>query len=174
MKSNLQILILPLLLLLTGFAHAQEEKLDIDLVIGASMPEQYHCGIGFHYIPNARIDFNFGSDFKNDDNGRLYEVTINHAYYFGKVNPEVNKKSWSINSGFSLLIEKVPQEKSTAAYVNLFFAQELPITKKIFIQPEFGASYFLFEQIVNQDNIVISGYRTRIIPKLGLSLIMKI
>jgi hypothetical protein len=174
MKNKIQILITAILLLLTGFAKAQGEKINIDLVIGTSIPELYHLGVRIHYIPNARLDFNFGSDFINDDNGRLYEATINHAIYFGKVNPRTDTKLWSINSGFSFLVEETVLLKSTAGYLNLFFARELRITKKLYIQPEAGASYFLFEQLVNQDNIATKGYRTRIVPKFGLNLIIKI
>jgi hypothetical protein len=174
MKSNLQILILSLLLLLTGFSYSQENKLNIDLVAGASIPELYHAGVGFHYIPNASLSFNFGSDFKKNTNDRLYELTISYAYYFGKASPHVYQKLWSINSGFSFLIVNGIIEKSTVGYLNLFFARELPITKKIFIQPELGASYFIFEQFVNQENIVRTGYRTRVIPKFGLNLIVKV
>lgn len=179
MKIYLQILILSLLLLLSEFTYAQEKKLDIDLVIGASMPELYHCGIRFHYIPNARLDFNFGSDFNNNYNGTLDALTINHAYYFGKVNSTgyrktFNKKLWSINLGVSFLVEQTNFEKSTASYLNLFFAREIPITKKLFFQPEFGASYFLFEHKVIEGDIVTVGHRTLISPKFGINLFLKI
>ena len=143
-------------------------------MIGASVPELYHAGIRLHYIPKARFDFNFGSDFNKDDNGRLYALTINHAYYFKKNNWRFNKALWSINSGISFLVEKGVHEKSTASYLNLYFAREIPIAKKIFIQPELGASYFLFEQIAFDDYTVKSLSRTRIVPKFGIILIMKI
>lgn len=174
MKNKIQILITAILLLLTGFAKAQGEKINVDLVIGASTPELYHLGVRLHYIPNARLDLNFGSDFNNDDNGRLYSATINHAIYFGKVNPRTDTKLWSFNTGFSFLVEETILQKSTAGYVNIFFAREFRITKKLYIQPELGASYFLFEQFVNQDNIATNGYRIRLIPKFGLNLIIKI
>jgi len=174
MKLSLKVPLLIALLFLTRFAFSQQEKVNVDLVIGGSNPVLYHGGIGILYIPNASFDFDFGSDFNNDDNGRLYALTINHAYYFGHVHSKVHKKLLSINSGFSFLVEQTKHLKSTTGYLNLFFARKFPITKRIFIQPELGAAYFLFEHIVDQDNYVINGYRTRIIPKLGLSLIVRI
>ena len=174
MKNNLRIIIPALLLLLTGSAFAKEDKIEVDLLIGASLPVLYHCGIGFHYVPNARLDINLGSDFNNDNNGRLYELTFNHAAYFGNIDPKVHSKLWSVNSGFSFLVEQSTIEKSTAAYLNIFFAHELPVTKKLFVQPEFGASYFLFEHVVDEAENISSRTRTRIIPKLGINLILKI
>jgi len=181
MKSNIRILILAIFLLLTGNTYAQQkkvyaqqQKIETDLVIGTSMPEQYHMGIRIHYIPNARLDFIFGSDLNDDYNGTLYAATVNHAFYFGKVNSKINRELWSVNTGVSFLLEQTVQLKSTSGYLNLFFARELPITKRIFIQPEFGASYFLFEEIVNQDNFAIKGHRIRITPKYGLNLIVKL
>jgi hypothetical protein len=174
MKNKLKIIILSASLFLTGLVHAQQAKVDIDFMVGASIPELYHFGVGVHYMTNGRLDFIFGSDFKNNDNGTLYAGTINHAYYLGKVNPKVDKKLLSINTGFSFLIEQTEEVKSTSAYVNLFFAREFPVTKRIFIQPELGASYFLFENMVDKDNVVSKRNRTRIIPKLGLNLIVRI
>ena len=174
LKDNLKLFILSILLLVTGFTYGQEKKLDADFVVGASVPELYHLGIRLHYMPNGRIDLNFGSDFNNDENGILYSATINHAIYFGKVNPRTDTKLWSFNSGLSFLVEQTILLKSTASYLNLFFARELRITKKLYIQPELGASYFLFEEFVDKDNITTKGYRTRIIPKLGLNLIVKL
>lgn len=174
MKKKLQILILAFLLLLTGFAYSQEENFDIDLVIGTSISELYYSGIRFHYIPNGRIDFNFGSDFNKDDDGVLFAVNLNHAYYFEKGNSKINNKLWAFNSGFSFLVEKGQHEKSTAAYLNLFFTREFPVTKKIFIQPELGISYFIFEHVVNEYDYVYSGHRIRIIPKFGINLFLKI
>ena len=173
MKYTIQIHILAILLLLTGITYAQE-KIETNLVIGACMPEQYHLGIRSHYIPNARLDFDLGSDFNDDADGRLYVATVNHAYYLGKVNSKIKRKVWTINTGFSFLLEETVELKSTAGYVNLFLAREIPITKRIFIQPEFGLSYFLFEELVDQNNYAVRGHRTRIIPKLGLNLIIKI
>lgn len=158
---------------MTGIVFAQEKQKDIDLVIGVSIPELYHCGIRYHYIPNARLDFNFGSDFENDENGRLYSATLNHAYYFGKINSKVNKKLWSFNSGVSFLIEKNIYRKITIACLNLFLAREFAITKNIFIQPELGASYFLFEHS-SDVYYYSSGYRIRLIPKFGLNLLLRI
>jgi hypothetical protein len=174
MKNNSKFLILVVLILSSGLAKSQVNKVGVDLVIGASVPELYHFGARIHYLPNARLDFNLGSDFKNDENGRIYSATLNHAIYFGKVNPRTDTKLWSFNSGFTFLVEKSIHEKSTAAYLNLFFAREFRISKKIYIQPELGASYFLFEHIVNEDNMVLTGSRTVLIPKFGLNLIMKI
>lgn len=174
MKKNSKILLLAVLLLLTGHTFAQEKTDNIDLAIGASIPELYRAGIRFHYIRNARLDFNFGSDFNDDENGILYSVTLNHAYYLGKPSPKANRKLWSVNSGISFLMERTPQEKSTAAYINLYLSREFPITKKLFIQPEIGASYFLFEQIVEQGDILSDGDRTKIIPKFGLNLILNL
>jgi len=174
MKDKIPILILAFILFLANSSYAQQKKLDTDLVIGASIPELYHIGIRFHYIPNARIDFNFGSDFKHDANGILYAVTFNHAYYVGKVDSKVNQKLWSINSGFSFLVEANDLQKSTVGYLNLFLAREFPISKKIFIQPELGASYFLFEDIINTEDVITNGYRVKLIPKFGLNLIVKI
>lgn len=174
MNINSKILFVALLLLLTGHTFAQEKTDNIDLAIGASIPELYRAGIRYHYIRNARLDFNFGSDFNEDENGILYSVTLNHAYYFGKPSPKANRKLWSVNSGISFLMERTPKEKSTAAYINLYLAREFPITKKIFIQPEIGASYFLFEQIVEEGDILTDGDRTKIIPKFGLNLIFNL
>ncbi len=174
MTNSLQILLIALLFLITGVANGQETKVELDLVAGASTPELYHFGIRSHYLPNARLDFNFGSDLNNDDQGREYAITINHAYYPGKVNPKFKRKLWSFNTGFSFLVKKNIEYKTTASYLNLFFAREFPVTKRIFIEPELGISYFLFEHVVNTDNEVLSGDRTPIIPKFGINLILKI
>lgn len=174
MKINSRILALLGLFLLIGQTYAQKRNSNVDFAIGASIPELYRAGIRYHYIRNARLDFNFGSDFKNDANGVLYGVTLNHAYYLGKPSPKANRKLLSVNSGLSFLMERTSFEKSTSAYINLFLAREFPITKKIFIQPEIGASYFLFEQIVEQGDILSDGVRTKIIPKLGINLIFNL
>lgn len=175
MKINSRILALLGLLLLIGHTYAQKKNANVDFVIGASIPELYRGGIRYHYIRNARLDFNFGSDFKNDDNGVLYSVTLNHAYYLGKPSPKANRKLWSVNSGISFLMERTPLKKSTSGCLNLFFAREFPITKKLFIQPEIGASYFLFEQIVEEGDILSDGDKTgSIIPKLGINLIFNL
>lgn len=176
MKTNLKNVILALLLLLTGQAYAQEKNnANVDLAIGVSMPELYHFGLRYHYIRNARLDFDFGSDFNDDDNGILYSVTINHALYLGKPSPRANRKLWSVNTGFSFSMERTTLEKSTTGCINLFLAREFPITKKIFIQPEIGASYFLLDQIVKEGNILSDGDKIGdIIPKLGLNLILNL
>ncbi len=174
MKKISKNILLVLCILLTGNSYAQNENADIDLVIGASIPTVYHVGAGLHYIPNARLDFSFGSDFIDDANGRLYALTANHAIYFGKVNTKAKRRLWSVNTGITFLVEENPQIKSTAAYFNLFFARKFPIVKKLFIQPEIGASNFLFEHLVDVDDIVTQGTRTRFIPKIGINLILGI
>lgn len=174
MKINLKITILALLLSFAGFSYAQQYNTDVDFVVGVSVPSIYHAGIGLHYIPNARLDISFGSDFIDDADGRLYALTVNHAIYFGKFAAKANKKLFSVNTGITFLVEGNPHLKSTAAYFNLFFARKFPIAKKLFIQPEIGASNFLFEHLVNEDDVVMQGTRTRIIPKIGLNLILEI
>jgi len=174
MRINLKITILAVLLSLAGFTQAQQYNTDIDFVVGVTVPSIYHAGIGLHYIPNARLDLSFGSDFNDDVNGRLYALTVNHAIYFGKVDAKTKKKLLSVNTGITFMIEENPHLKSTAAYFNLFFARKFPISKKLFIQPEIGASNFLFEHLVDKDDVVTQGNRTRIIPKIGINLILEI
>lgn len=173
MKKFALFILTGLLLLLAVLVQAQETTKNIDLVAGVSVPELYHGGIRYHYNPNARLDFNFGTNFENRDNDRLYSYTLNHAYYFGKINEKTSQKSWSVNTGFSLLTEKDKYDKLTHAIFNLYLAKEFPITKKLFIQPELGASYLLFEHSSDPDYFS-SGYQIRLIPKFGLNLILKI
>jgi hypothetical protein len=173
MKNSFQILFLVLLLSLPGHTNAQGTKDKVDLVAGASIPELYHIGVRFHYIPKARIDLNLGSDFNIGENGRLDAVTLNHGYYFGKTNQKVNHKTWSINTGFSLLMEKKTDGEPMFMYFNLFLSKEFPITSKLFIQPELGASYFLFEHSSNPDYYSLD-YHMRLIPKFGLNLFFRI
>ena len=170
----LKITLLAALLSLAGFTNAQPYNNDIDVTVGVSVPGIYHAGIGLHYMPIARLGISFGSDFKNDENGTLYELALIHSIYFGKPDRHIRKKLWSINTGISFLVEQSIHEKSTAGYFDLFFVRKIPITSKIFIQPELGASYFLFEHLVDEDEIVSKGERTRIIPKIGISMVFKI
>ncbi len=172
MKNSLQILILIFILSITRLANAQETKNSVDLVAGASIPELYHIGVRYHYLPKVRIDLNLGSDFNTGENGRLDAVTLNHGYYFGKTNLKVNQRTWSVNTGFTLLMEKNTLSEPISMYFNLFLAKEFPITSKIFIQPELGALYFLFEHSTDPDYIG-SGYRMRLIPKFGLNLFFR-
>ncbi|MDP2889942.1 MAG: hypothetical protein Q8P34_13395 [Bacteroidota bacterium] len=162
------------LLFLVGFTNAQPYNNDIDVVVGASVPGIYHAGIGLHYMPSTRLGVSFGSDFKNDENGRLYELALIHSIYFGKPDRKIRKKLWSLNTGISFQVKQSIHEKSTAGYLDLFFVRKFPLTPKIFIQPELGASYFLFEHLVDQAEIVTKGARTQIIPKIGISLVFKI
>jgi hypothetical protein len=173
MKNSLQILFLAFIFSLTGHANAQENKNKIDLVAGASIPELYHIGVRFHYIPNARIDLNLGSDFYTGENGRLDVVTLNHGYYFGKVNAKANQKTWSVNTGFSFLMEKNTDGGPMSMYFNLFFAKEFPITGKLFIQPELGACYFLFTHSSDPDYVSLD-YHMQLVPKFGLNLFFRI
>lgn len=173
MKKLFQFILIGLLLLLAGLAQAQEKTENIDLVVGVSVPELYHGGIRYHYNRNARLDFNFGNNFENQDNDRLYAYTLNHAYYFGKINEKTSQKSWSVNTGFSLLTEKDEFDKLTHGIFNLYLAKEFSISKKLFIQPELGASYLLFEHS-SDPGYFSSGYQIRLIPKFGLNLFLKI
>lgn len=173
-KMYLKITLLAALLSLAGFTNAQPYNNDIDAIVGVSVPGIYHAGIGLHYMPIARLGISFGSDFKNDENGRLYELALIHSIYFGKPDRHIRKKLWSINTGISFQVEQSIHEKSTAGYFDLFFVRKIPITGKIFIQPELGASYFLFEHLVDEAEIISKGERTRIIPKIGISMVFKI
>ncbi|MDP2113784.1 MAG: hypothetical protein Q8K69_06975, partial [Bacteroidota bacterium] len=173
-KMYLKITLLAVLVSLAGFTNAQPYNNDIDVIVGVSVPGIYHAGIGLHYIPSARLGLSFGSDFKNDENGTLYELALIHSIYFGKPDRKIRKKLWAVNTGISFLVEQSIHEKSTAAYFDFYFIRKIPITPKIFIQPELGASYFLFEHLVDEAEIVTKGKRTKIIPKIGLSLVFKI
>lgn len=173
-KMNLKIILLAALLSLSGLTYSQPYNNDIDVIVGVSVPGIYHAGIGLHYIPSARLGLSFGSDFKNDENGTLYELALIHSIYFGKPDRHIRKKLWSVNTGISFLVEQSIHEKSTAAYFDFYFIRKIPLTSKIFIQPELGASYFLFEHLVDEAEIVSKGKRTQIIPKIGISLVFKI
>jgi hypothetical protein len=173
MKNSLQFLFLAFIFSLTGHANAQENKNKFDLVAGASIPELYHVGVRFHYIPNARIDLNLGSDFNTGENGRLDAVTLNHGYYFGKTSKKVNQKTWSANTGFTLLMEKNTDGEPIGMYFNLFFAKEFPITSKIFIQPELGACYLLFVHSSDPDYFSLDNHM-RLVAKFGLNLFFRI
>lgn len=171
---NLKSILLAGLLSLAGFTNAQPYNNDIDVIVGASVPGIYNAGIGLHYMPGTRLGISFGSDFMNDENGMLYELALIHSIYFGKPDRKIRKKLWSFNTGISFLVEQSIHEKSTAGYLDLFFVRKFPLTPKIFIQPELGASYFLFEHLVDEAEIVTKGERTRLIPKIGISMVFKI
>lgn len=171
---NLRITLLAALLSLAGFTFAQPYNNDIDAIFGVSASGIYHGGIGLHYMPSTRLGLSFGSDFNNDANGALYELALIHSIYFGKPDRKIRKKLWAVNTGISFLVEQSIREKSTAAYLDFYFIRKIPITPKIFLQPELGASYFLFEHLVDEAEIVTKGKRTQIISKIGLSLVFKI
>jgi hypothetical protein len=170
----LKITLLAALLSLVGLTNAQPYNNDIDAIIGVTVPGIYHGGIGLHYMPSTRLGVSFGSDFMNDENGTLYELALIHSIYFGKPDRHIRKKLWSLNTGISFQVEQSVHEKSTAGYFDLFFVRKIPITGKIFIQPELGASYFLFEHLVDEAEIISKGERTQIISKIGISMVFKI
>lgn len=165
--------VLTILSCLTFQLKGQEKHKSYDVEIGVSVPELYHAGLGYNYNDRGKIEFKLGVDFGTFDDETLKALTLNHSWYFGKLNSMVNKATWSLNTGGTMMVEKYEEESSYVFYLNLYVCKDLPISRKFFVRPELGASYFLCEK--SAPNVEFNeGYRIRLIPKFGLSLFYKI
>lgn len=78
---------------------------------------------------------------------------------------------WSVNTGFLYGISSDSDAKIHNGLLNLYFARELVIHPKIYIEPKLGGSYLLFYDVTRG---LINGYVIRLIPNFGLSLGFKI
>ena len=165
-------LILPIttLLFLTIPAESfTQEKWNVSA--GISIPEGYNLGIRYKYKIDKRLDFFYGNSVPFDADNNWNYFSINHAIYFGKLNAKQNQKLWSINTGFLLGLTNERNSQNVNGFVNLYFAREIPNSKRMFIEPKLGASYLLFYRV---NKGIINGYVIRIIPNFGLNLGIKL
>ena len=138
---------------------------------GISIPEGYSLGIRYKYKINKRLDFFYGNSVPFAAGNNWNSFSINHAFYIGKLNAKQNQKLWSINTGFLLGLTNERNSQNVNGFVNLYFAREIPISKRMFIEPKLGVSYLLFYRV---NKGIINGYVIRIIPNIGLNLGIKL
>jgi len=169
MKNRLTPVYIVLLLFLLPFKSNSQEKFDVS--IGLAIPEGYNLGFKYNYETNRRLDFYYGQSVPFERNTKWSSFSINHAFYFGKINPKVNEKLWSVNTGFLYGISNDNDARIQNGFLNLYFAREILIFPKIYIEPKLGSSYLLFYDVSRG---FINGYVIRFIPNFGLSLGLKI
>lgn len=169
MKNLLVPIFIVLGFLLLPIKSYSQEKFDIS--IGLAIPEGYNIGFKFNYKINRRLDFYYGQSVPFERNTKWRSFSINHAFCFGKINPKANEKLWSVNTGFLYGISNDNDAKIRNGFLNLYFAREIIIFPKIYIEPKLGSSYLLFYDVSRG---FINGYVIRFIPNFGLSLGLKI
>jgi hypothetical protein len=169
MKNRLAPFYFVIVLFLFPYRGNSQEKFDVS--VGLAIPEGYNLGVKYNYQTNRSLDFYYGQSipFERDEKWRTF--SINHAFYFGKINSKTNEKLWSVNTGFLYGISNDSDAKIHNGLLNLFFARELVIRPNIYIEPKLGGSYLLFYDVTRG---FINGYIIRLIPNFGLSLGFKI
>lgn len=169
MKNLLVPVFIILALFLLPIKSYSQEKFDIS--IGLAIPEGYNIGFKLNYKIYRRFDFYYGQSVPFERNTKWRSFSINHAFCFGKINPKANEKLWSVNTGFLFGISNDKDAKIRNGFLNLYFAREIIIFPKIYIEPKLGSSYLLFYDVSRG---FINGYVIRFIPNFGLSLGLKI
>ena len=169
MKNRLTPFCFILAFFLFPFQSIAQEK--VDVLAGLAIPEGYKIGFKYEYKANRSLDFYYGQSvpFERDEKWRTF--SINHAFYFGKINSKTNQKLWSVNTGFLYGISNDSDAKIHNGLLNLYFAREIALSPGFYIEPKLGASYLLFYDVTRG---FINGYVIRLIPNFGLSLGFKI
>ena len=169
MKNRLTPFCFILAFFLFPFQSIAQEK--VDVLAGLAIPEGYKIGFKYEYKANRSLDFYYGQSvpFERDEKWRTF--SINHAFYFGKINSKTNQKLWSVNTGFLYGISNDSDAKIHNGLLNLYFAREIVLSPGFYIEPKLGASYLLFYDVTRG---FINGYVIRLIPNFGLSLGFKI
>ena len=145
---------------------AQEKKSLFSISAGASLPEMFNLGGRFQYNNNGKFYLKLGTNFNINDN--IFTGTLNHCWYFGPVSKKTNTKMWGLNTGYTLLHDKNENLEEYISFLNLFFSYEFKIHKKLFIEPELGASFRIYTYVKNGFS---SGYNIPVIPKFGINFI---
>lgn len=169
MQNRLPPFYLLLLIFLLPIKSYSQEKYDVS--IGATIPEGYNIGFKYNYKTDRRLDFYFGHKIPFEYYSKWNTFTVNHAFYFGKIKSKANGKLWTVNTGFLYGIYSDNQIGTHNGYVNLYFAREIIISPKIYLEPKLGGSYMLF---YNVSRGTLNGYIIRIAPNFGLNLGFKI
>jgi hypothetical protein len=143
---------------------------NIDLTLGAAIPEGFHLGSRFHYSTNSRIDLRIGSDLLFADQKQYIFFGLNHAVYFGKINEKADRKLWTFNTGLTFLFSNSSHREASAQLLKVYFAREIPVTKNILIEPELGINYLLHENSRIKDGLY-EGYLLRFLPVAGVNIV---
>ncbi len=170
MKPSFFTVIIIFFLFQSTFSTAREKSGKLDLSAGYSIPEICHFGLRYNYQPTRRIDFRLGTNLLPDD---YYSATLNHAWYFGKLNEKSGQKHWTVNSAVTASYRSNHHREGYLSYFSLFFAREFMLSKKWFIQPEAGASHLISDNTKIMDGLY-EGYTIRVTPRFGVSMILKL
>lgn len=168
-KNRLTLFCCVLVLFIFSLHGNSQEKFDV--LIGISIPEGYKLGFKYNYQANRSLDFYYGQSVPFEQDGKWNSFSINHSFYFGKINSKTNEKLWSVNTGFLYGISNDSNAKIHNGLLNLYFAREIVLRPKVYIEPKLGGSYLLFYDVARG---FINGYIIRLIPNFGLSLGFKI
>jgi len=142
---------------------------------GAGVPEGFNLGPGYRYTPVTSVSLKYAPVFNLYGGGISHIVTLNNAFYFGKIHEKVNRKLWSFNIGLTTAIINNDHKKGYEMVLSGCFAREFAITEKIFIRPELGGFQTINKHIeakdgdIGGDVILLPVY-----PKIGLSFIFDI
>lgn len=90
MKNRLTPFSCVLVLFIFSLHGNSQEKFDV--TIGLAIPGGYKLGFKYNYQTNRSLDFYYGQSVPFEHDGKWNSFSINHAFYFGKINSTTNEK----------------------------------------------------------------------------------
>lgn len=173
MNKRMKKLNLLLTLLIISFCSFAQKKLYLETGVG--IPEGYHVGIGYRYTSITNISLKYGSNLKFYDDERFHLITLNNAFYFGKIHEQANRKLWSINMGLTTEYINNSHEEGNEFYSSGWVTREIVLTNRIMISPEIGVFRSIYSNKKIKDGIHVgSVILLPVNPKIGMSLIFNI
>ena len=164
-KLRITFVILFMLFLILNY-RATCQNSGFDLKTGFSVPEMFHIGSAYHFNNNLRIEIKLGSNFVPDD---IYNTsTLIYGWHFGKTSAKSERKPWSLNYSYSIMYRNNSHREGYLSYFSLYVSRDFFITKKWFLQPEFGPSIPAFDNTFIKDHHY-GGYNLSFIIKFGFN-----
>lgn len=165
---------LNLMLTLLIFSFSLVAQSNFFIQTGAGIPEGYNLGLGYRYSSYGGVDLTYGSDLKFSDGDVFYLLTLNHAFYLGKIREKVNRKLWSFNVGLTTNILNNNHEEGYELYLSGWFGREVVISQDILIKPGLGIFNSVYSKIKIKDGRYEGAKLLPVYPKFGITLIYDI
>ena len=163
---------LMLMLLVISFSLVAQSNFFVEA--GAGIPEFYNIGLGYQYSSFGSVDLTYGSDLKVLDGDLFYLLTLNHAFYFGKIGEKANRKLWSFNVGLTTNFFNNDHEEGYKLYLSGWFGREVVISQNILIKPGLGVFNSVYSKINIKDGKYEGAKLLPVYAKFGITLIYNV
>lgn len=172
MKNPKYLLTAILFILFLVTLHSVNAQNKFDFSIGSSSPALANIEGRWHYNDLYRLDFLAGTDFGIYSDGNTLVLGFNHAIYFGNINDEIGRKTWTINTASVYTYTNRATKIEKKYWLNVYFAKEIVLSHSLLLEPELGIAIDLYTDIKRKKDYQPEGAKILpFYPKFGLNLI---